>query len=114
LPIGIIGVIQSDLLKIVPGGLGIGSVGKPKVFSPLSPSSLFLTGNIGLGLKEELDMIEDMNATAVLGIYDGYAANDESVPNTSQLDKYIQDAVNELQSVSSSPVLVAIMLMPTV
>ncbi|KAI0090435.1 glycoside hydrolase superfamily [Irpex rosettiformis] len=50
----------------------------------------------GLGLKELLDMIEDFGATPVLGIYDGYAASDESIPNTSQLDKYIQSAVDEL------------------
>ena len=51
----------------------------------------------GLGLKELLDMCEDFGATPILGVYDGYAADDESVPNTHQLDKYIQSAVDELQ-----------------
>ncbi|KIJ50940.1 glycoside hydrolase family 51 protein [Sphaerobolus stellatus SS14] len=55
----------------------------------------------GMGLKELLDMVEDFGASAVLGVYDGYAADDESLPNTSILDKYIDDAVNELQLASS-------------
>jgi len=50
----------------------------------------------GLGLMELLDMTEDMGATAVLGIYDAYAADDESVPNNFQLNQYVEDAVNEL------------------
>ncbi|TDL22716.1 glycoside hydrolase [Rickenella mellea] len=53
----------------------------------------------GLGLMELLDMIEDFGATPVLGVYDGYAADDESIPNTTQLDKYIESAVNELHFV---------------
>ncbi|KAK7681480.1 hypothetical protein QCA50_015572 [Cerrena zonata] len=53
----------------------------------------------GLGLKELLDMCEDFGATPILGVYDGYAADDESVPNTHQLDKYIQSAVDELHFV---------------
>ena len=51
----------------------------------------------GLGLKELLDMIEDFDATPILGVFDGYTAADESIPNTTMLDKYIQDAVNELE-----------------
>ena len=51
----------------------------------------------GLGLKELLDMVEDFGATPVLGVYDAYAASDESIPNTSQLDKYIQSAIDELE-----------------
>ncbi len=46
---------------------------------------------------ELLDMCEDFGATPILGVYDGYAADDESIPNTHQLDKYIESAVNELQ-----------------
>lgn len=42
-------------------------------------------------------MCEDFGASPVLGIYDGYAADDESIPNTNQLDKYIQSAVDELE-----------------
>jgi hypothetical protein len=53
----------------------------------------------GMGLYELLTMVEDLGATPILGVFDGYAANDESIANTSQLDKYITDAVNELQSV---------------
>ena len=46
-------------------------------------------------------MCEDFGASPVLGVYDAYAADDESIPNTSQLDKYIESAVNELQYVFS-------------
>ena len=42
-------------------------------------------------------MVEDFGATPILGVYDGYAASDESIPDTSQLDKYIQSAVDELE-----------------
>jgi hypothetical protein len=51
----------------------------------------------GLGLKELLDMIEDFGATPILGVFDGYAASDESVPDTAMLEKYIQSAVDELE-----------------
>jgi alpha-L-arabinofuranosidase len=51
----------------------------------------------GMGFKELLDMVEDFGATPILGVFDGYSASDESIPNTSMLDKYIQDAVNELE-----------------
>jgi alpha-L-arabinofuranosidase len=50
-----------------------------------------------MGFKELLDMVEDFGATPILGVFDGYSASDESIPNTSMLDKYIQDAVNELE-----------------
>ena len=51
----------------------------------------------GLGLKELLDMCEDFGASPVLGVFDAYASDDESLPNNTQLDKYIESAVNELQ-----------------
>nr|APY26399.1 alpha-L-arabinofuranosidase [Auricularia auricula-judae] len=57
----------------------------------------------GLGLKELLDMCEDLGASAILGVYAAYASDDESVPNTSQLDKYIESAVNELHFVLGDP-----------
>lgn len=51
----------------------------------------------GFGLFEMLQMVEDFNASTVLGIYDGYSASDESIPDTDQLDFFIQDSINELQ-----------------
>ncbi|KZW04424.1 glycoside hydrolase [Exidia glandulosa HHB12029] len=57
----------------------------------------------GLGLKELLDMCEDFNASAILGVYAAYSASDQSVPNTPQLDKYIESAVNELHFVLGDP-----------
>lgn len=55
----------------------------------------------GLGLKELLDMCEDLGASPVMGVWDGYAADDESVPNTHQLDKYIESAIDQLQYVGN-------------
>ena len=48
---------------------------------------------------ELLDMCEDFGASPVLGVYDAYAADDESVPNTGQLDRFLQSAVDELELV---------------
>ncbi|EJD39848.1 glycoside hydrolase [Auricularia subglabra TFB-10046 SS5] len=57
----------------------------------------------GLGLKELLDMCEDFGASAILGVYAAYASDDESIPNTSQLDRYIESVVNELHFVLGDP-----------
>jgi len=48
-------------------------------------------------------MTEDMGATAILGIYDAYAADDESVPNNSQLNQFVEDAVNEMDFILGDP-----------
>ena len=53
----------------------------------------------GLGIKELLDMCEDIGASPILGIWVGYADDNESIPNNNQMDKYIQSALYELEYV---------------
>ncbi|KEP50300.1 alpha-L-arabinofuranosidase [Rhizoctonia solani 123E] len=53
----------------------------------------------GLGLLEYLDWAEDIGAEPILGIWAGYALRGETVPE-SQLQVYVQDAINEIQFVT--------------
>ncbi|CEL54294.1 hypothetical protein RSOLAG1IB_06942 [Rhizoctonia solani AG-1 IB] len=53
----------------------------------------------GLGLLEYLNWAEDIGAEPILGIWAGYALQGETVPE-SQLQPYIQDAINEIQFVT--------------
>ncbi|KAH7338763.1 glycoside hydrolase [Rhizoctonia solani] len=53
----------------------------------------------GLGLLEYLDWAEDIGAEPILGIWAGYALGGETVPE-SQLQVYVQDAINEIQFVT--------------
>ncbi|KAF8713791.1 Alpha-L-arabinofuranosidase C-terminus, partial [Rhizoctonia solani] len=53
----------------------------------------------GLGLLEYLNWAEDIGAEPILGIWAGYSLTGETVPE-SQLQPYIQDAINEIQFVT--------------
>ncbi|CAE6458592.1 unnamed protein product [Rhizoctonia solani] len=53
----------------------------------------------GLGLLEYLNWAEDIGAEPILGIWAGYALGGETVPE-SQLQPYIQDAINEIQFIT--------------
>ncbi|TDL26965.1 glycoside hydrolase family 51 protein [Rickenella mellea] len=56
----------------------------------------------GLGLKECLDFAEDLGMTSIMAIWDGYAADGETVPEN-QLAQYIQEAADQINFVIGDP-----------
>src|SRR5579871_6611045 len=58
----------------------------------------------GLGLPEFLKWCEDMGAEPVLAVYAGYSLRGEHVNAGSELEPYIQDALDEIEYVAGSEI----------
>jgi alpha-N-arabinofuranosidase len=54
----------------------------------------------GMGLLEFLDWCEDMGAEPVLAVYAGYSLHGETVKAGADLERYVQDAVDEIEYVA--------------
>ncbi|KAF9524434.1 glycoside hydrolase superfamily [Crepidotus variabilis] len=57
----------------------------------------------GLGLMEVFDWAESIQCKPLLGIYAGYSLDGTSIANTSALDPYIQDVLNEIHFMVDAP-----------
>jgi alpha-L-arabinofuranosidase len=56
----------------------------------------------GLGLLEYLEWCQDLHATPVLAVFDGYTLSGTYIPAGPALQPYVQDALNEIQYVTGS------------
>ena len=75
----------------------------PMVDRPTHPSPWHYHSSDGLGLLEFLGWCEDLNMQPVLAVYAGYSMAQEHVNPGSDLDPYVQDALDELEYVTGGP-----------
>jgi alpha-N-arabinofuranosidase len=69
----------------------------PMVDRPTHPSPWHYHSSDGLGLLEFLGWCEDLKMQPVLAVYAGYSMAQEHVKPGSDLDPYVQDALDELE-----------------
>jgi len=69
----------------------------PMVDRPTHPSPWHYHSSDGLGLLEFLGWCEDLKMQPVLAVYAGYSMMQEHVKPGSDLDPYVQDALDELE-----------------
>ena len=72
----------------------------PLVDRPTHPSPWRYNSSDGLGLLEFLEWCEDLKMQPVLAVYAGYSMQQEHVNPGSDLDPYVQDALDELEYVT--------------
>ena len=72
----------------------------PLVDRPTHPSPWRYHSSDGLGLLEFLEWCEDLKMQPVLAVYAGYSMAQEHVNPGSDLDPYVQDALDELEYVT--------------
>jgi alpha-N-arabinofuranosidase len=75
----------------------------PLVDRPTHPSPWRYQSSDGLGLLEFLEWCEDLKMQPVLAVYVGYSLAGEHVNPGPDLEPYIQDALDEIEYVSSGP-----------
>jgi alpha-N-arabinofuranosidase len=75
----------------------------PLVDRPTHPSPWRYHSSDGLGLLEFLEWCEDLNMQPVLAVYAGYSMAQEHVNPGTDLEPYVQDALDELEFVSGGP-----------
>jgi len=74
----------------------------PLVDRPTHPSPWRYHSSDGLGLLEFLEWCEDLHMQPVLAVYAGYSMMQEHVNPGSELDPYVQDALDELEYVTGA------------
>jgi alpha-L-arabinofuranosidase len=72
----------------------------PLVDRPTHPSPWHYHSTDGLGLLEFLEWCEDLKMQPVLAVYAGYSMAQEHVSPGTDLDPYVQDALDELEYVT--------------
>ncbi len=72
----------------------------PLVDRPTHPSPWRYHSSDGMGLLEFLEWCEDLNMRPVLAVYAGYSLTQEHVNPGSDLEPYVQDALDELEYVT--------------
>ena len=72
----------------------------PLVDRPTHPSPWHYHSSDGMGLLEFLEWCEDLHMQPVLAVYAGYSMMQEHVDPGSQLDPYVQDALEEIEYVT--------------
>jgi alpha-N-arabinofuranosidase len=72
----------------------------PLVDRPTHPSPWRYNSSDGMGLLEFLEWCEDLKMEPVLAVYGGYSMQQEHVNPGSDLDPYVQDALDEIEYVS--------------
>jgi alpha-L-arabinofuranosidase len=72
----------------------------PLVDRPTHPSPWGYRSSDGLGLLEFLEWCEDLKMQPVLAVYAGYSLAGEHVNPGSDLDPYVQDALDEIEYVT--------------
>lgn len=75
----------------------------PLIDRPGHPSPWGYRSTDGMGLLEFLEWCEDMKAEPVLAVFAGYALDGEVVPAGPGLDRFVQDAVDEIEYVTGGP-----------
>jgi alpha-L-arabinofuranosidase len=75
----------------------------PLVDRPTHPSPWRYHSSDGLGLLEFLEWCEDLKMQPVLAVYAGYSMAQEHVNPGSDLDPYVQDALDEIEYVIGGP-----------
>jgi alpha-L-arabinofuranosidase len=74
----------------------------PLVDRPTHPSPWMYHSTDGMGLLEFLGWCEDLNMNPVLAVYAGYSLQGEHVNPGSDLEPYVQDALDEIEYVTGS------------
>jgi len=74
----------------------------PMVDRPTHPSPWSYHSTDGLGLLEFLEWCEDLKMQPVLAVYGGYSLAQDHVKPGSDLEPYVQDALDELEYVTGS------------
>jgi alpha-N-arabinofuranosidase len=69
----------------------------PLVDRPTHPTTWSYHSSDGLGLLEFLEWCEDLHMQPVLGIYAGYSLGGQVVKPGSDLEPYVQDALDEIE-----------------
>ena len=72
----------------------------PLVDRPTHPSPWMYHSTDGMGLLEFLGWCEDLNMNPVLAVYAGYSLQGEHVNPGSDLEPYVQDALDEIEYVT--------------
>jgi alpha-N-arabinofuranosidase len=75
----------------------------PLVDRPTHPSPWDYHSSDGMGLLEFLGWCEDLKMNPVLAVYAGYSLHGEHVNPGSDLEPYVQDALDEIEYVAGSP-----------
>ncbi len=75
----------------------------PMVGRPTHPSPWGYQSSDGMGLLEFLGWCEDLNMNPVLAVYGGYSLRGEHVNPGSDLEPYVQDALDEIEYVTGGP-----------
>lgn len=75
----------------------------PLVDRPTHPSPWNYWSSDGMGLLEFLEWCEDLNMQPVLAVYAGYSLRGEHVNPGSDLEPYVQDALDEIEYVTGGP-----------
>jgi alpha-L-arabinofuranosidase len=74
----------------------------PLVDRPTHPSPWRYHSSDGMGLLEFLEWCEDLHMQPVLAVYAGYSMAQEHVAPGTDLDPYVQDALEEIEYVTGS------------
>lgn len=74
----------------------------PLVDRPTHPSPWGYRSSDGMGLLEFLEWCEDLNMQPVLAVYAGYSLAEEHVNPGSDLEPYVEDALDEIEYVTGS------------
>jgi alpha-L-arabinofuranosidase len=72
----------------------------PLVDRPTHPSPWRYHSSDGMGLLEFLEWCEDLHMQPVLAVYAGYSMTQEHVDPGSQLEPYVQDALDEIEYIT--------------
>jgi len=75
----------------------------PLVDRPTHPSPWNYWSTDGMGLLEFLEWCEDLHMQPVLAVYAGYSLQQEHVNPGSDLEPYVQDALDEIEYVTGGP-----------
>ena len=75
----------------------------PLVDRPTHPSPWRYQSSDGMGLLEFLEWCEDLNMQPVLAVYAGYSLQQEHVNPGPDLQRYVQDALDEIEYVTGGP-----------
>src|SRR6266851_7932718 len=74
----------------------------PMVDRPTHPSPWHYRSSDGMGLLEFLEWCEDLNMQPLLAVYAGYSMMQEHVTPGPDLERYVADALDEIEYVSGS------------
>ena len=74
----------------------------PLVDRPTHPSPWHYRSSDGMGLLEFLEWCEDLHMQPVLAVYAGYSLAQEHVKPGTDLEPYVQDALDEIEYVTGS------------